>query len=736
MTVQSEVLDHLPSELTSIDRWIAWRWNGDKKVPLGKVNDPATWARYDDARARAPQNGGVGIVLGDLGDGRRLGGVDLDACRDPETGELAAWARKIISAFASYSEISPSETGVKIFAFGAPQKLPGHVLPMPGERINGKAPQAEVYVGGRFFTVTGERLPDAPNEVRVVGQPWLRIIKRLEEAAESGHATRPTTGRNDALYRHLCGLRAKGWSEAAIRAAAFAENNNTESEFHANFAGGALPGRELETIIQQVMKKPTGKAAGDPLVLRSDAPTFVARAFGEAHGDTWHWRGDFYQWSGAWWRPLSDDDLKARLYTWLERAKVRVGDDDKTRHYRPDNGKIAKVIDALAGVRHLADAREAPFFTDPRTEDPSPADLLPFRNGVLDLRTFELRDADPRLFALHRVDGDYDPAAQAPTWDRFLHEVFADDKEAACIAAVNEFLGYVLTPDTSQQKALMLVGQRRSGKGTIARVLRALVGPDRYAGPTVAAFSNEFGLQQIIDKSVAVIADARTGKRADPHVLVERILSITGEDALGVNRKYKSHWQGMIPARLVYVSNELPRFIDASAAVVSRFIVVPFRRSFLGKEDPDLTRKLLAELPGIVNRALEGLKRMRARGRFDQPETGAEIIAELERNADPVRTFVEDECTLGAGYEVRTEVLYNAYSEWAGQNGHTKPGSGNFGVKLTAAYPEIQTRKPSASEDPARKRIYVGITLRGEAQAAMTPKHASLFEGQGDHCPF
>ncbi len=254
----------IPAALTSLPRWVAWR---GAKVPLGRnglpadSTDPANWSSYDDARARAPQNGGVGIVLGDLEDGRRLGGVDLDACRDPETGVLTEWAREIVANFGSYAEISPSGTGVKIFALGAPQELPGHVLPMPGEPINGKRPQVEAYMGSRYFTVTGQRLPEAPAEVRVVGQPWLDMIARLKAVVpEGGGERRPAAGRNDALYRRLCGLRAKGWSEDAIRAAAEAENRNPDSELHANFAEGSLDARELDEILKRVMRHPAGKA--------------------------------------------------------------------------------------------------------------------------------------------------------------------------------------------------------------------------------------------------------------------------------------------------------------------------------------------------------------------------------------------------------------------------------------------------------------------------------------------
>jgi primase-polymerase (primpol)-like protein len=137
-------------------RWVEWRFINNNKVPYipgtdrrARVNDSKTWGAYNECRSDK-----IGIVF--MGDG--LGGVDLDGCRDPKTGEIAAWALTIIQQFNSYAEISPSGTGVKIFACGAPAKLAIGVRKMLGESINGKAPQMEAYVTGRFFTVTGERL--------------------------------------------------------------------------------------------------------------------------------------------------------------------------------------------------------------------------------------------------------------------------------------------------------------------------------------------------------------------------------------------------------------------------------------------------------------------------------------------------------------------------------------------------------------------------------------------------
>src|SRR5690606_10348188 len=112
-------------------------------------------------------------------------------------------------------------------------------------------------------------------------------------------------------------------------------------------------------------------------------------------------------------------------------------------------------------------------------------------------------------------------------------------------------------------------------------------------------------------------------------VITERLLSISGEDHLTIDRKYQSGWTGKLHARFVIMTNELPRLADSSGALAGRFIIFTMLKSFYGREDPTLSERLLEELPGILNWSLTGLKRLLKRGYFVQPESAAEAIEEL-----------------------------------------------------------------------------------------------------------
>ena len=156
------ISEGIPGELKSEDRWVCWRWelrDGKwTKVPINAASgarasstDSSTWSTFEEAirYARKHLLPGDGFVFTDS----PFVGADLDGCRDPETGRMEEWAREIVAELDSYAEVSPSGTGVKVFVRGA---LPA------GRKRKGRI---EMYDSGRFFTVTGHRLPEAPTGV-------------------------------------------------------------------------------------------------------------------------------------------------------------------------------------------------------------------------------------------------------------------------------------------------------------------------------------------------------------------------------------------------------------------------------------------------------------------------------------------------------------------------------------------------------------------------------------------
>jgi putative DNA primase/helicase len=407
-----------------------------------------------------------------------------------------------------------------------------------------------------------------------------------------------------------------------------------------------------------------------------------------------HYRDNFYQWAGSHYREVDCGEIRSRLYAFLNDAIV-LTQTGEPRPFCPDKPKVDKVMDALKARTRIDNDLRAPAWladADPHmAREHNPADLLPCVNGLLDLKTGKVLDHTPSFLTMNAVDYAHDPKATTPRWGQFLNEILADDLEAQ--QTLQEMFGYLLTPDTRQQKIFMLIGAPRSGKGTIARVLKGLLGGSaNVAGPTLADLKEHFGLQQLIDKRAAIVSDARLAGKT--HELVERLLSISGEDAIAVPRKHKENWQGTLGVRFMIISNELPSLSDASGVIASRFILLRLRRSFLGREDTGLKETLIGELPGILNWAIEGLRRLRDRGHFVQPASSAEMIELLEDVASPIRRFIKECCEVGPEVGVARDMLCAAYEKWRAENGHHPMSKTKFGQTLMAAEPSVDIRRP------------------------------------------
>ena len=246
-----------------------------------------------------------------------------------------------------------------------------------------------------------------------------------------------------------------------------------------------------------------------------------------------------------------------------------------------------------------------------------------------------------------------------------------------------------------------------SVKGTIARVLTRVIGAANVVGPTTSSLAGAFGLQPLIGKSLAIVSDARfTGENVA--TVVERLLCISGEDTLTIDRKYLGSVSMKLPTRFMFLTNELPRLNDASAALAKRFLILRLTRSFYGHEDVKLTEALLEELPGILNWAIEGWKRLRERGRFVQPSCVEDAVRELEDLASPVGAFVRECCEVRPGLRAWTDDLYKAWKAWCERDGRQIVSSKmSFGRDLAAAVPGIHRRRGT---DQAG--FYEGIGLR------------------------
>ena len=426
-----------------------------------------------------------------------------------------------------------------------------------------------------------------------------------------------------------------------------------------------------------------------------------------------HWRDTWVRWNGSCYAILGDQAFRNLVYTALAESWRVAG--KKLARIEPTPRMVSDVIDSLKPVCALDDRIEPPAWLGPApVEDRPPAsEFVAVRNGLVRLSSRELWPSDPAFFVLSAAGIDFDPEAPAPAeWLAFLGELWGGDP--ASIATLGEICGYWLAGETVQQKIALLVGPTRSGKSTIGRVVTQLLGVANVTAPALADFGNRFGLEPLVGKSLAIVADARLSDRTDQAAIVEKMLSISGEDVVTVDRKYREPWCGRLGTRLLLISNEAPILRDTSCALQNRFLVLRLTESFLGREDTGLGERLSAELAGIFNWALDGWHRLRARGHFEQPESAAEIIRAMSDLASPVSAFLRDRCLRSADLQVEQKRLHQALGEWLVEQGRDgrKITQNRFTRELSTL--GISVGQSRIHEDLARDRVrvYRGVGLR------------------------
>jgi putative DNA primase/helicase len=444
-----------------------------------------------------------------------------------------------------------------------------------------------------------------------------------------------------------------------------------------------------------------------------------------------YWHGGWMVWRGAHWSEMDAAELRSTIYGILGDAAYTVTVKAKgeaitqTRPWDPDKRKVANVMEAMAAIGHLSADIDPPAWVSVHSTAETPAaQMISCANGVLDLSTQTFHSHTPALFNVVSVPFDYDENATSPTeWLDFLASIWLDDSDS--ILLLQEYFGYVLSGRLDMQKMLLLIGPTRSGKGTIARILTELVGRGHVAGPTLASLGTNFGLSPLLGKPLAIISDARLGN-IPSHTVVERLLSITGEDMLTVDRKYRDPWTGKLPTRFVILTNELPRFRDSSGAIANRLLILRMTESFLGREDLNLQSRLRPELPGILLWALEGLDRLNVNGKFTEPESSRDAGTLMMDLASPVSAFVRDRCARRPDVSVPVDDLYHFWKSWAEANGHHPGAKSTFGRDLRAVVPELKLTNPRIKGVPVRH--YQGLTLKSSTHNGPDPSSPSSQE--------
>jgi putative DNA primase/helicase len=684
-------------DLVAKQRWVAWcnERRGEKltKVPYcgegrkAQANNPKTWRTRRDAEACARAivdglGGGIGIMLGDLGEDLALFGVDLDTCRDQATGIFEPWAAEVIDRFESYTEISPSGTGCKVFALvgdAALAEVRAATEIKYGKtfaRRNGAAehpPAIEVHIGNRYFAVTDQRLDNSPAELAIV--PPEALLWLLCEhgpafaSAASGTAKGKTGGtdksRSATAFGKGAELRRAGKTYDEMVEALRAD---PETAHWCRDKGEANDQRELKRI--------WSRAAAQTHA--SDVPAFseeaLALQLADEHGGhlrhTAAW-SRWFLWSHTHWR--ADETLTVFD---LARSLCRGAGAD------PRAGKLARAIASAKTVAAVcALARSDRRIATEHTQWDADAWRLA---GVetIDLRTGATRAPLPEDMCT-KVTGATPDDRGCPLWLAFLDRVTAGDREMQ--AYLQRVAGYCLTGSTREHCLFFCYGTGANGKSVFVNTLRAIWGDYAVVAPMETFIESQTDrhpteLAHLRGARLVVTQETERGRRWAE----SKVKSMTAGDAIVARQMRQDFFEFTPQFKLLVAGNHKPGLRGVDESIRRRMHLIPFTVTIPpGERDKGLSDKLRGEWGGILQWAIDGCLAWQETG-LAAPQAVVDATDKYLHDEDAHGTWIEERCALDRIYSASSTDLYNSWKGWSEAAGEHPGSQRRFSQSLEA----------------------------------------------------
>lgn len=791
------VFDAMPQELVDLPQWVIWRydWRVDASKQDGgewaKVlysprtrsradsTDPATWATFGEAGLAYRRGGfaGVGFVFAD---GGGITGVDFDDCVDPDTGEVAPEVAALIERYGTYTEISPSGTGLKLVGFGS---KPGPKC----RKVCSWGGDCEIYDKERFFTLTGnvfaghdslvgiqdvltnhykELFPDRPSAPKMAtGATSLSDSALLDRmfAAKNGEKIKAVwygdasryrgdeSRRDQALMNHLAwwtnGDRAQmermfGASECGKRDKWVEREDYRERTIERsldNFSGGYDPNhgrtpsevRERVEAMKEAERAAAGIVPGSAVFLKSDtgnADRFVHRYGAKMRYD--HSRKCWFIWTGKKWR----EDKNGQTQEWAKETVRAIYteaaslDDDEQRAALATWARQSDRAQRIAAMMALATSdRAVALENDDWDKDPF---LLNCLNGTIDLRTGRLRPHDECDLITKICPVEFDPAATAPLWKQCLQRWQPDPE-------VRRFLqrsvGYTLTGHTGEETAFFCYGGGRNGKSKFTGAIETILGDYAARIPIeVLMDSRKAGnatpeLIPVIGARLVLASEISEAKRLNEAFVKDA----TGGDRITARAMYAGIITFKPQFKLWLYGNHKPTLRGNDEGIKSRLPLIPWTVTIPAEErDTHLAEKLMRELPGILAWAVRGCLNWQ-KDRLSPPEAVIQATEEYHSTQDVFGQFLSECCALGSGQQfwVKSADLRRAYDQWVEDRGDKFTLNGNqFADRLQQAGAVSERRNVGR----LKVRVWQGIALlatdTADDEAVSSPQNSDSRE--------
>jgi putative DNA primase/helicase len=607
------------------------------------------WSENPDANIGIATGGESGILALDIDP--RNGGTDTLARLEKELGPLAdtvtvltgGGGRHLIFKHPSFSV--RKDTSGKVLGPGIDVLSDGCIMIAPPS-VHASGKRYRCVKGKSYRKLERAALPEA----------WLdRLRSRASgqskaDTAAAQPAGRITEGRRNTYLTSFAGtLQRSGASLEALSAALAAENTAK--------CVPPLDAAEVETIIASITKYPAAPVEDGDAAERLMQLVLDRHFHGGKHLML-STDGRFWDYDVRLWRVVQDQWVSGKV------LEIIQGNPVKQQKTASLLGQVLTLLKAKLAVKD-----------DLLSFVATPPPVINCANGEVWIDqdgTVELRPHRPESHLRHCLDVVYDPDAACPKYDKALAEIFAKaEKPVAMVRHFNEVFGYIIQPKRNVPAIVIMYGAGDNGKTVLIRTVTRLLGTDLVHAQRVEDLDkSRFAIGSLFGKYLFVDDDVRAGARLPDGMLktISEAKEVTGE------LKYHASFNFVVRTVPVLLCNNIPSVADLSHGMRRRLMILPFDRTFSEDEkDPDLFERIWAdELPGVLNQALAGYKRLLERGtKFKLPKTVKQATAAWLQQANPLPAFIQAHCIKKAQGRCLVKDFYNSYSAWTRDMGYT-----------------------------------------------------------------
>lgn len=325
-----------------------------------------------------------------------------------------------------------------------------------------------------------------------------------------------------------------------------------------------------------------------------------------------------------------------------------------------------------------------------------------FKNGVLDLTNTQLGAHSPDYGFRGILPYDYNPQAKCPVFKKWLSEIMLGDE--GLMRVLQEFMGFIVRGgEYKYHKALWLGGVGRNGKSTFIDLLKALIGPKNFSTVSIKSLVGDRFAGAALDGMIANFSE-----ETSPQELADSgpFKNLTSGGDSNVQKKFGDSYSLKNRAKLIMTYNQIPDLKDLSAGMLSRPIIIPFRKIIKEEEqDRSIQKKLFAELPGIFNFALRGWHRLEKQNGFTKSELSELALKTIKEESCNVYQWVENFIEFDETQE-RTYKPHELYSIYQTRE--------RYAYKAVEFYRRLNAH-PGMKKQRKRKEdgsVYLGIQVR------------------------